>query len=330
MKIQRITLNDIAALAGVTKMTVSRYLRTPEKVSPETAQRIAGVMAEVGYQPDPDNHAIASNALPRIGVLIPSFNNQIFADLLAGIESVTTAQGYQTLVVNYDYDSQREEEQIATVLAFNIKALILTESVHTVRAEKYLRAAKIPVAEVMGLADNPGRVNVGFNNQRASSDMTNMLIASGKRRIIYFGSMSDVRDEQRYAGYCDAMTAAGLPVGRIAPNKVSSVTIGTGMMTLARQMYPDMDGILCTNDDLAVGVLQECVASGIAVPEQVAIAGFHGLEIGQVTTPKLASVLTPRYEMGKVAVEILIKKINKLPTIENVDLHYRLSMGETL
>ncbi|HDR2889702.1 LacI family DNA-binding transcriptional regulator [Enterobacter soli] len=330
MKAQRITLNDIAELAGVTKMTVSRYLRTPDKVKPETAERIASVIAEIGYEPDPDNPAMSSTVVPRIGVLIPSFHNQIFADLLAGIESVTAAHGYQTLVVNYDYDRQREEEQIAAVLAFNVKGLLLTESVHTLRAEKYLNAAKIPVAEVMGLSDNPGRINVGFDNFKAGLDMTNMLLASGKRHIVYFGSMSDVRDEQRYAGYCQAMEAAGLTVGRIAPNKVSSVSIGTGMMTLARQMYADMDGILCTNDDLAVGVLQECLASGIRVPQTLAIAGFHGLEIGQVVSPRLASVLTPRAEMGKVATEILIKKIKGLPTIEKVDLHYRLSMGETI
>lgn len=330
MKAQRITLNDIAELAGVTKMTVSRYLRTPEKVKPETAERIASVIAEVGFEPDPDNPAMSSVSVPRIGVLIPSFHNQIFADLLAGIESVTAAHGYQTLVVNYDYDRQREEEQIAAVLAFNVKGLLLTESVHTLRAEKYLNAAKIPVAEVMGLSDNPGRINVGFDNVKAGFDMTNMLLASGKQHIIYFGSMSDVRDEQRYAGYCDAMNRAGLAVGRIAPNKVSSVSIGTGMMTLARQMYASMDGILCTNDDLAVGVLQECMASGIAIPQEMAIAGFHGLEIGQVVSPRLASVLTPRAEMGKVATEILIKKIKGLPTIEKVDLHYRLSMGETI
>ncbi|MCA4110626.1 substrate-binding domain-containing protein, partial [Serratia marcescens] len=137
-------------------------------------------------------------------------------------------------------------------------------------------------------------------------------------------------DEQRYTGYCQAMASHDLPTGRISPNKVSSISIGTGMMTLASQMYPDMDGILCTNDDLAVGVLQECLAKGISVPAQIAIAGFHGLEIGQIITPRLASVLTPRYEMGKVATEIIIKKIKGLPTIERVDLHFRLSMGETI
>ncbi len=311
-------------------MTVSRYLRTPEKVKPETARRIASVIEEVGFQPDPDNAAMNSNAIARIGVLVPSFHNQIFADVLAGVETAAAARGYQTLVVNYDYNSQKEEEQIATVLAFNVKALLLTESVHSIRAEKYLRSAKIPVAEVMGLTENSERINVGFDNQRAGLDMTRMLLASGKKRIIYFGSMADLRDEQRYAGYCQAMAEAGLHPGRITPGKVSSVTIGAGMMTLARQMYPEMDGILCTNDDLAVGVLRECTACGIRVPEQLAVAGFHGLEIGQVTTPKLASVLTPRFEMGKVATEILIKKIQGLPTIERVDLHYRLSMGETI
>ena len=172
MKAQRITLHDIAELAGVTKMTVSRYLRTPEKVKPETAERIASVIAEIGYQPDPDNPAMTSVAVPRIGVLIPSFHNQIFADLLAGIESVAAGHGYQTLVVNYDYDRQREEEQIAAVLAFNVKGLLLTESVHSLRADKYLNAAKIPIAEVMGLAENPGRINVGFDNFQAGFDMT--------------------------------------------------------------------------------------------------------------------------------------------------------------
>ncbi len=329
MKTQRITLDDIATLAGVTKMTVSRYLRTPEKVKRETAERIASVIAEIGYVADLST-ASPPQPQPRIGVLIPSFNNQIFADLLAGIESVTSAHGYQTLVVNYDYNAQREEEQIATVLAFNVKALILTESAHTLRAEKYLNAAAIPVAEVMGLTENRGRINVGFDNYRAGFDMTQLLLASGKQRVIYFGSMSDRRDEQRYAGYCDAVQAAGLPAGRIVPNKVSSVSIGTGMMTLARQLYPDMDAILCTNDDLAVGVLQECQAAGIAVPQSMAIAGFHGLDIGQATTPRLASVITPRFEMGKIATEIVLKKLHQQPTIEQVNLHYQLSMGATI
>ncbi len=79
---------------------------------------------------------------------------------------MTAAHGYQTLVVNYDYDRQREEEQIAAVLAFHVKGLLLTESLHTLRADKYLNAAKIPIAEVMGLAENPGESTSGLTTSK--------------------------------------------------------------------------------------------------------------------------------------------------------------------
>ncbi|EPB3975788.1 substrate-binding domain-containing protein [Yersinia enterocolitica] len=330
MKNQRVTLQDIALLAGVTKMTVSRYLRTPEKVAPETGERIAQVMAEVNYSADSEGETSLNQKSPRIGILVPSFNNQIFSDLLAGIESVTAASGYQTLVVNYNYNKEREEEQIVNLLSCQISGLILTDSEHTLRADKYLNASELPVAQVMDLEPQFNRITVGFNNYQAAYDMTATLLASGKQNVVYFGSMSDVRDRKRYQGYSQAMTDARFAPLHITPNKVSSVSIGAGMLALARQMYPQVDAIFCTNDDMAVGVLQECLKLGMVVPAEMAISGFHGLDIGQATTPVLASVTTPRFEMGKVAAEILIKKIKKIPTIEQVDLHYRISLGGTI
>ena len=327
MKNQRVTLQDIALLAGVTKMTVSRYLRTPEMVAAETAEKIAQVMKEVNFT---DGDEARSTQKPRIGVLIPSFNNQIFADLLAGIESITLEQGYQTLVVNYDYSRQREEEHIVQLLAYPIAGLILTDSEHTLRAEKYLTAAKIPVAQVMDLEGPEGRIAVGFDNFQAGYDMTEALLASGKRQVVYFGAMSDARDTKRFQGYCRAMEKQGLTPRQITPHRVSSVTVGSDMLAMARQLYPDLDGILCTNDDLAVGVLQECLRLGLRVPQDIALSGFHGLDIGKATTPGIASVITPRFDIGKVATEILLKRIKGVPCIERVDLHYRISLGGTI
>lgn len=327
MKNQRVTLQDIALLAGVTKMTVSRYLRTPEKVAAETAEKIAQVMKEVNFT---DGDEARSTQKPRIGVLIPSFNNQIFADLLAGIESITLEQGYQTLVVNYDYSRQREEEHIVQLLAYPIAGLILTDSEHTLRAEKYLTAAKIPVAQVMDLEGPEGRIAVGFDNFQAGYDMTEALLASGKRQVVYFGAMSDARDTKRFQGYCRAMEKQGLTPRQITPHRVSSATVGSDMLAMARQLYPDLDGILCTNDDLAVGVLQECLRLGLRVPQDIALSGFHGLDIGKATTPGIASVITPRFDIGKVATEILLKRIKGVPCIERVDLHYRISLGGTI
>lgn len=327
MKHPRVTLQDIAQLAGVTKMTVSRFLRTPEKVAADTAERIAQVMRELNVT---DADAAQAGRKPRIGVLIPSFNNQIFADLLAGIESVTQARGYQTLVVNYDYSPRREEEQIAQLLSYPIAGLILTDSAHTLRAETYLGAAKIPLAQVMDLDAPPGRITVGFDNEQAGYDMTEALLASGKRHIVYFGAMSDVRDNKRYRGYCRAMAAQGQTPRQITPHRVSSVSIGADMLAMARERYPQLDGILCTNDDLAVGVLQACLRLGVRVPQEIALSGFHGLDIGQATTPGIASVITPRFDMGKTAAEMLLLRIAGEPCAERHDLHYRLSLGGTV
>ena len=327
MKHPRVTLQDIAQLAGVTKMTVSRFLRTPEKVAADTAERIVQVMRELNVT---DADTAQAGRKPRIGVLIPSFNNQIFADLLAGIESVTQARGYQTLVVNYDYSPQREEEQIAQLLSYPIAGLILTDSAHTLRAETYLGAAKIPLAQVMDLDAPPGRIAVGFDNEQAGYDMTEALLASGKRHIVYFGAMSDARDNKRYRGYCRAMAAQGQTPRQITPHRVSSVSIGADMLAMARERYPQLDGILCTNDDLAVGVLQACLRLGVRVPQEIALSGFHGLDIGQATTPGIASVITPRFDMGKTAAEMLLLRIAGGPCAERHDLHYRLSLGGTV
>ncbi|WKX26755.1 LacI family DNA-binding transcriptional regulator [Tatumella ptyseos] len=329
MKKQRITLNDIAVLAGVTKMTVSRFLRTPEKVKADTAKRIANVIEEVGFEPDSDNPQITSQSIPRIGVLIPSFNNQIFSELLAGIETVTEAQGYQTLVVSYDYSLQKEEEQIAALLAFNIKALILTDTAHSLRAEKYLQAAKIPIAEVMGIAHQPERINVGFDNLQAGFKATQALIEAGRKHIAYFGSMSDLRDQQRYQGYCDAMNAAGLTTTHISPEKVSSIETGAMMMREALDSVPNLDAIFCTNDDLAIGVLRACQSAGIDIPRRIAIVGFHGLEIGQITTPRLTSIKTPRYQVGQQATELLLQRVQGNKTVNQVILETHFLLGDT-
>lgn len=327
MRNQRVTLQDIALLADVTKMTVSRFLRTPEKVSPETRERISKVMQEVGF---PLEEIEKQSQSKKIGILVPSFNNQIFSDLLAGIESVTAEQGYQTLVVNYDYSKEREEEHIINLLTYRLAGLILTDSVHTLKADKYLNAAEIPIAQVMDLDDSHGRIAVGFDNYQAGFDMAMTLIASGKNQVVYFGSMSDPRDIKRFEGYRNAMENNNLIPQHITPNKISSVSIGAGMLTMARQLNPLVDAVLCTNDDIAVGVLQECLRLGIQVPQQMAISGFHGLDIGFATTPALATVMTPRFDIGKAAAEIMLKKINKIPTIERVDLHYRISLGGTI
>ncbi len=152
---RRPTLQDIADLTGVTKMTVSRYLRDPQTVAEGTRERIAAAVEELGYIPNraPD---ILSNATSRaIGILIPSLSNQVFSAVIHGIEAVTRPAGYQTLLAHYGYSPEREEEQIASLLSYNVDGLILSDSRHTERTRKMIATAGIPVVETMDLPPTP-------------------------------------------------------------------------------------------------------------------------------------------------------------------------------
>ncbi|OCG28304.1 transcriptional regulator [Gilliamella sp. wkB108] len=330
MKDKRISLQDIANLTGVTKMTVSRYLRNPEQVSDKNREKIAKVLKDIHYIPNLAPQIMLGSRSHCIGIVIPSFKNQIFLEVLAGIESVASAHHYQTIITNYNYDKQIEEEKIINLLSYNIDALVLMEKVHTKNTIQYLQTANIPVIELMDITKKFFDIQVGFDNQQAAFDMIMQMITTGKKNIIYFNSVASARDTQRYQGYQQAMKQAGLTANQIVPNAISSIDLGKSMFHQAIQKFPNMDGIFCTNDDMAVGVLLECQNYNIAVPEQIAIAGFHGLEVGRANSKKIATVITPRFEIGKVAIELLLKRINGEQVKNSINLSYQIDTGQTV
>jgi LacI family gluconate utilization system Gnt-II transcriptional activator len=330
MKNSRMTLQDIANLAGLNKMTVSRYLRDPGQVSQRSRELISKVMEENNYIPNRAPEILLNARSKTIGVLIPSFRNQIFADVLAGIESVTSAHQYQTLIANYEYDPQREEREVLNLLSYNIDGLILTGKQHSDRMIQYVRASGIPVAELMDFGGPQLDIQVGFDNEKAARDMTNAFLESGKRSIAFFGSMDDPRDLSRFRGTELALQAHGLKAYHMAPRTISSVALGRQMFLKMQQSCPGIDAIFCTNDDLAVGVLLECQSQGKAVPQDMAIAGFHGLEIGRASLQKIASVITPRYDIGKTASEILLARLAGKDSPDSVNLGYQIYYGDTL
>lgn len=332
MRNHRISLQDIATLAGVTKMTVSRYIRSPKKVSKETGERIAQIMEEINYIPNRAPAMLLNAQSYTIGVLIPSFQNQLFADILAGIESVTSDHNYQTLIANYNYDRESEEESVINLLTYNIDGIILCEKYHTLRTVKFLRSAAIPIIELMDIQGDRLDMEVGFDNRQAAFDMVSTMLEKRQRhKIIYLGSKDDIRDEQRFRGYCDAMTLRGLTPLRVNPRAISSIHLGTQLMRDALIAHPDLDGVFCTNDDIAMGALLFCRERDLCVPEQISIAGFHGLEMGRQMIPSLASVITPRFDIGRMAAQMLLSKIKNNDHNHNtVDLGYQIYHGNTL
>lgn len=330
-KKKRPVLQDVADKLGVTKMTVSRYLRHPEQVSAALGERIALVLDELGYIPNrvPD---MLSNATSRaIGVLLPSLTNHVFADVLQGIETITDAAGYQTLVAHFGYQPEKEERQLRSLLGWNVDGVILTERTHTPATLRMLETAGIPVVEIMDSVSPCLDMAVGFDNVEAARQMTKRLISRGYHATVYLGARLDERTLQKEQGYRKAMEEAGLRPLSVMDEIASSFTTGAELFREAQRRFPQMDSLCCTNDDLAVGAMFECQRQGIAVPQQIAIMGFHGHDITRVVTPTLATVVTPRKQIGELATSMLLQRLHGEPVNQPVrDLGFIIDNGNSI
>ncbi|MWQ80460.1 gluconate operon transcriptional repressor GntR [Glaesserella parasuis] len=330
-KRKRPTLQHIADHLGITKMTISRYLRNPEALAHQTGLRIAEAITEFGYIPNraPD---ILSNAKSRaIGVLVPSLTNQVFADVIKGIELVTDKAGYQTMLAHYGYSQEKEEQRIESLLSYNVDGIILSENHHSKRTLKMLEVANIPVIEIMDSSEIGIQQAVGFDNISAAQSMVETMISRGHKNIVYFTARMDKRTKLKMQGYEQAMRKYQLEPHSLITDEPSSFTLGAKQLQQALAQYPDIDGIFCTNDDLAIGALFECQRLGIKVPKEMAIAGFHGHDVGQSLTPQLATVITPRLEIGKVAAQELLNRLNGIPQQSSIiNLGYQIHLGESI
>ncbi|MBE2894632.1 gluconate operon transcriptional repressor GntR [Spirabiliibacterium falconis] len=330
-KHKRPTLQDVANHLGITKMTVSRYLRNPDLVASNTRLKIAEAIEHIGYIPNraPD---ILSNAKSHaIGVLVPSLTNHVFADVIKGIEEIVDKAGYQTMLAHYGYCEEKEEKRIESLLSYNVDGLILSENHHSKRTLKMLEIADIPVIEIMECSEVSSRQAIGFDNVAAAQAMVEMMIRRGRRKIVYFSARMDKRTLLKMQGYEQAMRKHNLSPCCLKTEESSSFSLGAQLLNQALSLYPDIDGIFCTNDDLAIGAIFECQRQHIAIPAQIAIAGFHGHDVGQSMTPLLATVITPRLEIGKIAAQELLNRLNNIEQQSPIiNLGYQIQIGESI
>lgn len=302
---------DIAARAGVTKMTVSRALRAPETVHADTRERINRVVEELGYIRNSVAGSMSSRMTRMIAAIVPTLQFSVFADTLQGLNDVARDGGYDLLVANSSYRSDIEEQLIKTLLGRRPDGLVLTGLTHSKAARSYLQSAGIPIVETWEVDKKPIDMTVGYSNFEAARAMTGALIKAGYRRIAFVNGPveSNERAELRAEGYRQAMKEhglKGLPIVIVTPIRV---TAGAEALSRVVESAPDVEAIFFTTDVYAVGAILECERRGWAVPGRIAIAGFHDLDIAAICRPALTSVRVPAYEIGRQAGLMLLSRL---------------------
>ncbi len=326
----RPSLQDIAEQVGVTKMTVSRFMRDPQLVSEKTREDIEKVVDNLGYIHNRAPSMLSKASSKSIGVLLPSLSNQVFSNFVQGIESVTNKRGYEVLLSHYGYSDEIEERKVATLLSYHVDGIILTGTTHTAKTIKMLEIADIPVIESMELTDNPIDMVVGLDHEMAAYSAVKFMLNKGRSKIAYFGARMDNRTKRRMEGYDRAIIEAGVQKYHFLTSSHSSLTLGLDLLSRALDECPNLDAVFCTNDDIAVGTILACKEKGFKVPEDISVVGYNALDIGQAITPKLTSIYTPRFEIGETCAHILLNRIEGLEVEKKVhNLGFTITQGES-
>nr|WP_165932994.1 LacI family DNA-binding transcriptional regulator [Rhizobium sp. BK251] len=322
----RPTIADVARLAGVGAITVSRALRDPSLVSASLRESIDRAVRQLNYIPNLSARALASIRTDVIGVLVPSLTQNIFSDVLRGIYDGVEGTELHVQIGNTRYYPEEEERLIAQMLRQKPAGMIVSGTDQNEASRRMLKEAGCPVIQIMDLSDEPIDTIIGFSHYRAGRAITEHLLESGYRNIGFVAGWMNGRSLSRLSGLRDVLKEAGLfnprlitpidtahqPRGSASAEARRFVTPLAARHLLAEMMEaePEIDAVFCNNDVMALGSLFECMHCGRRVPQDMGIAGFNDFEVMEAAYPAITSVHTPRWECGYEAVTTLRRRLN--------------------
>ncbi|MGF7159145.1 LacI family gluconate utilization system Gnt-I transcriptional repressor [Rhodoligotrophos appendicifer] len=323
-----VTLREVSEAAGLGMSTVSRVLRNHGSFSDETRARVMEVVEQLSYVPNRVAGALASAGSNLVGIVIPSLHNIVFPDLLSGAARSLTPHGYQPVIGVTEYDFAQEEALVQSMLAWRPAGFLLVGLEHTPRTRAMLASSGVRVGELLDTDGEGMDIVVGFSQREAGATSAKHLIAKGYRSIGYVGPAfdSDSRSAKRYEGFRSVLLECGLDlVDMEIITGTSSTEAGRAALERLLGRGKIFDAVYFSNDDFAMGGVFHCIASGLAIPSQLAIMGYNGLDIGRFAPQPLTTVLTPRTQVGEIGARLILE--DGPPTV--VEVAFQLIEGTT-
>ncbi|KQW85742.1 hypothetical protein ASC89_01280 [Devosia sp. Root413D1] len=305
-----VRVEDVARVAGVSPITVSRALSYPDKVKDETRARILEAVAQTGYVVNRFASSLRSGRSNVITVFVSSLLNPHFATSVQGIVDSVEGSGYHLMFAQTGYSEMLEIDVVESVLPFRPAGVVFTGVVRADKTRQALQKLGIPVMEMWGNRPDPIDMLVGSSSYDAGRLMGEHFGERGFRKIAYSGHTIE-RTAQRIEGFRHGLAKHRLTLELIHPMD-GTRTFADGMHAFDAilEQLPGCDAIFFGTDVLAAGAMTRALDRGIAVPGQVAIAGYGDLEFTQHVRPSLTSLQVSSYEMGREAGRMLIKRLS--------------------
>ena len=302
-----VTRKDVAERAGVSPSVVSFVLNPGMRpVAAKTRDRVLAAIDELGYRPNAIAQALRRGGTSTIGLVQPDQTNPFFGELGRAIEDRALPRGYALLVGSTADDAAREIRYVQTFLDRKVDGLILIDSGAPTAVETAL-ASGIPVVFVDRVAHIPGQVSVATDGRAGARVAVDHLVGLGHTRIACIAGPEPLHADERVEGWRTGLHEAGLSDDLLARG---SFTRDAGVAAAERIVLRGATAILACSDVQAVGAITYCRSAGLRVPEDVSVIGFDGTALAQHTYPALTVVQQPIEELGRVALERLIERMN--------------------
>ena len=296
MSAKKPTMKDVAKLAGVTQPTVSYVLNGTASISEEVKERVLQAVKELNYRPNYNAIALKKQRNNVIGVLIPDITNAFYSQIVSLLEKELTRMGYILLIGSTGYKEHVEEEILNRFLDHNAEAFFIAYELGNKTCWKILEESgkKILTFEGGRIAGTfPG---IEIDNYYGASEAVKQLVKEGRRHIVYIGQPLGIEAlARRQQGYIDAVGKySGQDTPEIftvdASDRKNEAGVRMGMLLAERK---DIDGILVSSTEIAVGILKTLISSGIRVPQDVSVIGYDDIPLAKLYIPELTTVSQP-------------------------------------
>lgn len=317
---KRATIYDVAKLAQASPTTVSRVLSNSDyPVSEELRKKIKKAAKELNYVPNMLGRHLKKKSTMTIGVIVPTISNPFYSDVVLGIEEVARKNGYHVLLCNYRQDPELEQKYLRTLFEAQVRGVVISPVSTKSAALQEYKANGLHVVLIDQITEDPDAYQIGFDYRKSGYMAVKHLIEKGHRKIAFVTAPLDRPSRQgTYRGYLDALRDYGIePDERYILNYPFSegefydntfeFENGRNMAQQLIALEDRPTAVFCINDLTAFGVLYELNLNSLRVPEDMSVVGLDNIEMSKMVTPALTTIEHPKYEMGKMAGNMLLE-----------------------
>ncbi len=317
----KVTIKDVAEKAGVSIATVSRVINNSDQVSALVRERVLEVIEELDFRPNPVARSLVMKKSHLIGVVVPDMSNYFLGEIMNGIEEITRTYQYDIIVCNTRGNHELEKRYLDLFYAKQVEGIIFMSWKLENSVVEHITKIDIPVVMVNRNTSKLTIPSVSIDNYKAAYELTHYLLQKGHTQIALIRNSIDVDafGLEQYKGYKQALMEYGIEVNK------NYVRYGDFSIENSYQIVKSFikendipTAIFATSDVMAIGAINALKDSGYQVPEDVSVVGFNDIRLASLYRPKLTVIHQPLFNIGTVAVKMIIDRIKGEKSGDNI------------